>query len=115
MVTKNADSENGISAAIADLRSGLLEFNKLSDRLRTWLSDTHYSDVWDNLLISIKMLERVAYASPQKPELVRKYFNQMSLELERVADYCTNSGEGDTVEIIASMRRASKRLENLIS
>ena len=115
MVTKSVDSENSIRSAIAEIRGEFSEFERLSSNVTLWQSDSHYRDLWDNLLISIRILEKLAANAQQKPGLLKKYFNSMSAELERVADYCANSGERDTAEIIASMQRASKRLEKLIS
>ena len=115
MVTKNAGSENGIIAAIADIKEGFSEFERLSGSVSLWQSDAHYRDLRDNLLISIRILEKLAADPQQKPDMLKKYFNNMSIELDRVADYCSNSEESDTAEIIASMQRASKRLEKLIS
>ncbi|MCL4388866.1 MAG: hypothetical protein M1564_01555 [Candidatus Marsarchaeota archaeon] len=115
MATKSVDSEKDILEAIADIREGFSGFERLSANVALWQSDVHYRDLWDNLLISIRMLEKLATVAQHKPDLLKKYFNNMSTELDRVADYCSNSGESDTAEIIASMQRASKRLEKLIS
>ena len=115
MPDKSLDLKKGISSGIGELKSQFSEFEKLSKSVDQWNNDPHYRDLWDNLLISIRILEKVADSYPQERALLNKYFNNMSVELDRVADYCANTGESDTAEVIASMQRSSKRLEKLIS
>ena len=114
MKTKDMDNTAKALEKISELKSCLLDLESASKGIELWQSDTHYIDLCDNIFIATKVLNG-ALSGRYDAANTRKYFDTMHLEIERLDDYCTNTGEKATAEKRKELNGIAEDIGRLIS